>query len=443
VSEPVPGSYYDSLYGVTAISVNDIWAVGAYSNDGGTSYLTLMLHWDGTAWSQVPSPNQTTFNDLRSVAATAPNDVWAVGLYSDCDLCLSFRTLIEHWDGSAWTIVSSPNGNRDFNRPRGIAVESANSIWTVGYSDQYNYPYLSDTLIMRQFCPSSGSPTATSTPSFATVTPTATPAAPTPTVGAATNTPLPPTNTPTASPATATPVLPTSTPPGQPTTTPLPTNTATPTATATNTPVVSATNTPGMPTATPTDCANPFVDVASNVFYPAIHYLNCRGVINGTDATHYSPAGTATRGQFAKVVVLGFGLTAYTPPGAPDFSDVPPNYFAYVYIETGFHNGVLSGFDAAGCTAHGATPPCYLPNIPITRGQLTKLVVNAARYPLYTPTSGQTFSDVPASNVFFTSIETAAHKGVIAGYPDHSFRPNNPIRRDEMAQIVYKAVTTP
>jgi S-layer homology domain len=53
------------------------------------------------------------------------------------------------------------------------------------------------------------------------------------------------------------------------------------------------------------------------------------------------------------------------------------------------------------------------------------------------------FSDVPASNVFFVSIETAHHKGVINGYPDGSFRPNNNIRRDEMAQIVYKGVTTP
>jgi len=48
----------------------------------------------------------------------------------------------------------------------------------------------------------------------------------------------------------------------------------------------------------------------------------------------------------------------------------------------------------------------------ITRAQLTNLVVSAAQYPLYTPTSGPTFTDVPASNVFYVSIETAAHQGV-------------------------------
>jgi S-layer homology domain len=207
------------------------------------------------------------------------------------------------------------------------------------------------------------------------------------------------------------------------------------------TPTPLATTTPGGPT--PTDCPNPFVDINGNVFYVAIHYLNCRQVVNGTDPTHYSPAGTSTRAQFAKVVTLGFGEAFYTPSGGQDFTDVPPSYWAYLYIETGFHNGILQGFDQGNCISHNATYPCYLPNIPITRAQLTKLVVRAAGYPLYTPTSGQTFTDVPPSNVFFGSIETAAHKGVVNGYPDHTFRPNNNIRRDEMAQIVYTGIITP
>ncbi len=200
------------------------------------------------------------------------------------------------------------------------------------------------------------------------------------------------------------------------------------------------TNTCPTPTPTPTLCPVPFGDISGDLFYGAIGALYCRGAISGTDATHYSPAGTSTRGQFAKVVVLGFGASFYTP-ATPDFNDVHPGYFAYLYIESGFHDGILSGYDSAGCTAHGITPPCYLPNIAITRGQLTKLVVNAGGYTLYTPTGGaQDFTDVPTSNVFYISIETAAHNSVINGYPDHTFRPNNNIRRDEMAQIVYEGI---
>ncbi len=95
-----------------------------------------------------------------------------------------------------------------------------------------------------------------------------------------------------------------------------------------------------------------------------------------------------------------------------------PSYFAYFYIETGFHAGILSGFDAGSCAAHGVPYHCYLPNVPITRGQLTKLVVGAAHYPLFTPGGGTpSYSDVPANNVFFTSIETAHNKGVTTATP--------------------------
>ncbi len=229
----------------------------------------------------------------------------------------------------------------------------------------------------------------------------------------ATSTPGGPTNT--MVPATSTPAPPTVTPGGP-------------------------TNTPVLPTVTPTDCPNPFTDVTGNLFYTAIHYLNCRGVVNGTDQTHYSPAGTSTRGQFAKVVVLGFGTPLFTPT-TQDFVDVPPSYFAYLYIESGFHAGILSGFDPASCAAHGLGTPCYLPNQAITRGQLTKLVVNAGGYTLITPTGGQQdFTDVPTSNVFYVSIETAYHAGIINGYPNHTFLPNANIRRDEMAQIVYEGI---
>ncbi len=197
------------------------------------------------------------------------------------------------------------------------------------------------------------------------------------------------------------------------------------------------------PTPTPTDCPNPFVDIAGNLFYGAIHYLYCRGVVNGVDGSHFGPSGTATRAQFAKVVVLGFGIAPYTP-SVPDFTDVGSGYYAYGYIEAGFHAGILSGFDPATCTANHATYPCYLPNRAITRGQITKLVVLAAHYLLVTPNGGgHTYSDVLPSNVFYLYVETVHAKNVVNGYPDGTFRPNANVQRDQMCQIVYKGVTTP
>ena len=44
------------------------------------------------------------------------------------------------------------------------------------------------------------------------------------------------------------------------------------------------------------------------------------------------------------------------------------------------------------------------------------------------------------NNVFYVSIETAVANNIIKGYTDGTFRPNNNIRRDEMAQIVYEGI---
>ena len=211
----------------------------------------------------------------------------------------------------------------------------------------------------------------------------------------------------------------------------------------TDTPIT--TSTPGGPTdtpaasATPTDCANPFVDITGNIFYAAIHLLNCEGVINGTDATHYSPSGTATRGQFAKVIALGFNLPPVTP-GGPGYFNCQ-GYYACVYLETLHAAGIFDGYSPQQCHDAGGSYPCALPNRPVTRAELTKMVVLAGHYPLYTPSGGPDFIDVPITNYWaYVYIETAYHYGLINGYPGHLFFPNNNIRRDEMAQIVYKGI---
>jgi hypothetical protein len=76
---PVP-TKDTALYGIAAISANDIWAVGAgnYSTTSGTA--TLIEHWDGTSWTIVSSPNPgTAANALAAVTALSDGTVVAVG----------------------------------------------------------------------------------------------------------------------------------------------------------------------------------------------------------------------------------------------------------------------------------------------------------------------------------------------------------------------------
>lgn len=140
VSSPNQGTLGNHLYGVSAISASDSWAVGDY-NDGPYKHFarTLTEHWNGSKWSIVKSPNPFTgSNDsdiLQAVAAISASNVWAVGSYGD-DTGLNTKTLIVHWNGSAWSVVPSPNPSLVQNL-YGIAVVSASDIWAVGdYTDQ-------------------------------------------------------------------------------------------------------------------------------------------------------------------------------------------------------------------------------------------------------------------------------------------------------------------
>src|SRR5262245_5783987 len=116
------GPNYNLLADVAVVSATDIWPVGT------ANFKTLILHWDGAAWSIIPSPSPgSVYNYLNGVAAVATNDVWAVGYYDD-------ETLILHWDGAVWSVVSSPNPNPSFNVLSDVAAISATDAWAVGYS---------------------------------------------------------------------------------------------------------------------------------------------------------------------------------------------------------------------------------------------------------------------------------------------------------------------
>jgi hypothetical protein len=125
----------NELLGVTAIATNDVWAVGWSQDPNGPQYVkrTLIQHFNGATWDIVGSanPDGDTISQLHSVSATSANDVWAVG--SSYNGKLPSRTLIEHWDGTQWRIVSSPSPDTQFNELRGVAALSANDVWAVGY----------------------------------------------------------------------------------------------------------------------------------------------------------------------------------------------------------------------------------------------------------------------------------------------------------------------
>src|SRR5438132_1000754 len=134
VSSPNIG-YDNHLYAVSALSPGSAWAVGYWGTT--TMDRTLTQHWDGTHWSIVNSPNPNSeYNHLYGVEAVSTNDVRAVGAYTSLDG--AGRTLVVRWNGSAWTVVPSPNVEQQDNFLSGVAVVSAGDVWAVGHSGGSN-----------------------------------------------------------------------------------------------------------------------------------------------------------------------------------------------------------------------------------------------------------------------------------------------------------------
>ena len=80
--------------------------MGRYYDTVDKGYQTLTEHWDGSTWNVVSSPNVgTNDNILYGVATVSTDDVWAVGTSTSNGA----STLTEHWDGSQRIVVSSPN----------------------------------------------------------------------------------------------------------------------------------------------------------------------------------------------------------------------------------------------------------------------------------------------------------------------------------------------
>jgi plastocyanin len=241
-------------------------------------------------------------------------------------------------------------------------------------------------------------------------------------------------------------------------------NPATPCSTATSTTIPpSPTGTPQAPTVTSTavpsstavttptstPCAINFTDVdESNVFYTFIRCLACRGIIGGYDDGTFRPFNDITRGQIAKIVSNAAGFSE--DPGPQVYEDVPMESPFYQWINRLSMRGHMGGYEC------GLLPqePCVLPNnLPYfrpsnsaTRGQLAKIVSNAAG--IGGDPTGLYYTDVPEDHTFYPWIMRLTLQNVMSGYPcggeiepcDEEnrpyFRPFSNVTRGQASKIV-------
>lgn len=135
VPTPNVGTRHNDLWSVTALSSTNVWAVGFYETDSLGHSSTLALHWNGTSWIVSATPNPSSYSFLFAVTPVGVGSLFAVGTYFNFTTG-KFNNLIEGWDGAVWAPEPSVNagGNTATNQLFAISAWNGNDVWAVGSS---------------------------------------------------------------------------------------------------------------------------------------------------------------------------------------------------------------------------------------------------------------------------------------------------------------------
>ena len=127
-SVPIPQPSPVMLFGVEALTPNDVWAVGQ-TYLGGAHWIPIALHWDGVRWTRTAVGSFPNGGALRDIVALSPTRIYAVGLDGEGT---NARSLVLRWDGTAWTREATPSppvGPKLF----GVAAVAPATVWAVGH----------------------------------------------------------------------------------------------------------------------------------------------------------------------------------------------------------------------------------------------------------------------------------------------------------------------
>jgi hypothetical protein len=129
-----PGAGERFLFGVAARFKTQVLAVGSDLIAGGHTR-ALAERWNGSAWVQTPAPSpDADLDELHAVTATSSTNAWAVGYRRPTPSAL-FRTLVEHWNGSRWSLAASPNPSSREDDLSGVAaIPGTGKFVAVGYA---------------------------------------------------------------------------------------------------------------------------------------------------------------------------------------------------------------------------------------------------------------------------------------------------------------------
>lgn len=151
------------------------------------------------------------------------------------------------------------------------------------------------------------------------------------------------------------------------------------------------------------------------------------GSISGYPDGTFKPNNNITRGEFATILVETYGLTQKTG-GGKTFKDTE-QHWAKDYISIAASHGILKGYSD---TEFG-------PDDKITREQMAVMIVNAAQ--AEQNVAATAFQDQnKVSGWAAEAVKAATKAGIIQGYPDNTFKPQNNATRAEAVTVILNSL---
>lgn len=170
--------------------------------------------------------------------------------------------------------------------------------------------------------------------------------------------------------------------------------------------------------------ANSFSDIPS-LYSKEINYLLDKEVINGYPDKTFRPRVNVTREE--AVTMVGRALGYDGTQRASDYVDVKPESYASGYIQSALEKGIISN----------NPDQKFRPKDNMTRGEMAYLLQNAFNL---TETGVVTISDVNQIGTLYEAVNAIVTAGLANGYPDGTFKPDNPMTRTEFSLFVARGL---
>jgi hypothetical protein len=147
----------------------------------------------------------------------------------------------------------------------------------------------------------------------------------------------------------------------------------------------------------------------------------------------FCPDNFVSRAEMAVFIVKALVGETFSYPTTPYFSDVPSSHWAFKYIQKLRELGITSGYSDG----------TYQPGNQVTRAETSVFLVRALLGDSFTYPASPYFSDVSSGHWAFKFVQKLRELEITSGYPDGTYRPDNPVIRSEMAVFIWRAFLAP